>query len=320
MKRALLTLLLAATAAAQTPDRLSFALPDHPGTLSFDQGPLNIVELSARPDNSELGIRAESPDLRFLGFLFIWPGKSALTAESCREDMFKNEHATDADVHDRVQMKSASGAEIALAAVVPKDAKSAIRAFVADGSLCADLLFSVEASAPSQTAALQAVKGLLNTLTFDPHAQPTFSGAFAYATVEFHNQQFKGAAIAYRAALDRVDTSDNPIKWRRVTTDQLSMSLGISGDLKASRAVNQAAIAHDPTYPLYYYNLACADAEEGNAEAARTHLQAAFDRRANTLPGEKLPDPATDDSILKLKSNKDFWLFVQSLNAPTKKS
>ena len=120
--------------------------------------------------------------------------------------------------------------------------------------------------------------------------------------------------------LNRVDSSDNPTKWRRVTTDQLSMSLGIVGDLRGSRAVNEAAIAKDPTYPLYYYNLACADAEEGNAQAARTHLQAAYERRANTLPGEKFPDPTTDDSLLKLKSNKDFWLFVQSLNAPAKKS
>lgn len=319
--KALAALLLAATAAAQTtPGKLSFALPDHPGSLSIDEGDFTILELSAKPDNGEFGIRAQAADIRFLGFLFLWPGKSNMTAATCRDDMFKNEQATPDDVHDQVQMKSASGAEIALAVVPPKNAQSAVRAFVASGSLCGDLLFSVEQSAPSQTAALQKVKGILNSLAFDPDARPTFPGAFAYATVEFHNHQFAGAARAYQAALERVDSSDNPTKWRRVTTDQLSMALGISGDLKASRAINEAAIAKDPTYPLYYYNLACADAEEGNAAAARTHLQAAFERRANTLPGEKMPDPTTDDSILKLKSNQEFWLFVQSLTAPTKKS
>jgi hypothetical protein len=87
----------------------------------------------------------------------------------------------------------------------------------------------------------------------------------------------------------------------------------MAGDLKRSRAINEAAIGQDPSYPLYYYNLACADAESGDSTAARKHLQQAFDRRGNTLKGETLPDPTKDDSILKLKNDKDFWNFVQSL-------
>jgi hypothetical protein len=66
-------------------------------------------------------------------------------------------------------------------------------------------------------------------------------------------------------------------------------------------------------HPLNYYNLACADAEQGNASDARTHLQQAFDRRANIIKGESMPDPAKDDSILKLKNDKAFWTFVLAL-------
>jgi hypothetical protein len=33
----------------------------------------------------------------------------------------------------------------------------------------------------------------------------------------------------------------------------------------------------------------------------------------NTLPGETMPDPTSDDSILKLKSNQEFWSFVETL-------
>jgi hypothetical protein len=43
-------------------------------------------------------------------------------------------------------------------------------------------------------------------------------------------------------ALAMVNESDEPVKFRRVVTDELSMSLGISGDLKGSREVNEAAI------------------------------------------------------------------------------
>ena len=91
------------------------------------------------------------------------------------------------------------------------------------------------------------------------------------------------------------------------------MSLGMSGDIKDSRAVAGKAIATDPDYPLNYYNLACADAEQGDATSAKLHLQQAFDRRANVLKGESMPDPTKDDSILKLKKNEAFWAFVLTL-------
>ena len=91
------------------------------------------------------------------------------------------------------------------------------------------------------------------------------------------------------------------------------MSLGMSGDFKDSRAVAENAIATDPDYPLNYYNLACADAEQGDATSAKLHLQQAFDRQANVLKGESMPDPTKDDSILKLKKNEAFWAFVLTL-------
>ena len=62
-----------------------------------------------------------------------------------------------------------------------------------------------------------------------------------------------------------------------------------------------------------YYNLACADAGEKKLSDARTHLQQAFDRKANMNPGEKMPVPAEGDSFLPYKSNKEFWTFIERL-------
>lgn len=319
----ILSLALAAvpSRAQLTPGKLSFALPVHPGNLSLDQGKFKITELSAKSNNGEFGIRAEDGDLHFLGFMFLWPEKPNLTSQTCRDEMLNSEsnNSLAADP-DRMMMKSASGTDIALVLVIPKSGKeSAVRAFVASGDLCGDLLFSVNKPITSQQLPMQQIKDILSTLRFDPLAKPSFRDAFAYATVEWEKHQIKGAAMAYQAALSLADTSDDPKMWRRVTTDQLTMALGMSGDIKGSRAINQSAIAKDPAYPLYYYNLACADAEEGNAGGARTHLQEAFDRRKNTLKGEAMPDPATDDSFLKLKDNKEFWDFVKSLSAQLKK-
>lgn len=316
-------LLATVTGAAQiTPGKLSFALPEHPGSLSLDQSSFKIVELSAKSNNNEFGIRADDGSLHFLGFLFLWPEKPNLTAAGCRDEMLKAEGPeTQATVKNRAMFKSTSGTDIALVLMIPPSGKfSTIRAFVASGELCGDLSFTDSHAVTQQTISSVAIKTILSSVQFDPQAKPTFRDAFAYATVEWQKEQIKGSALAYAAALKLVDTSDDPLKWRRVTTDQLSMALGMSGGLAQSRAVNQAAIAKDPGYPLYYFDLACADAESGDTIAARTHLQQAFDRRANTLEGESFPDPAADGSIQKLKSNKDFWFFVEGLSNQLKKN
>jgi tetratricopeptide (TPR) repeat protein len=157
------------------------------------------------------------------------------------------------------------------------------------------------------------LKAALDAFVFEPDYTPTSTdystlGALLYKFMK----SYASAAVYYQRALDTLP-SDAPLQIRRVLVDQLSMSYGISGQLKHSRAVNEAAIQTDPDYPLYYYNLACADAEQGKAADAKLHLQQAFDRKANTLPGEHLPDPTKDDSILKLKKDKSFWTFVESL-------
>jgi hypothetical protein len=299
--------------AQTTAGKLSFALPDHAGRLSLDQGGFKITELSVKSNGGEFGIRAEDGSLHLLGFLFVVPENPKLTAATCREAMLQHEDAaTQAAAKDRSAMKSATGVEIALVTMAaPNGGPTAVRAFVASGNLCGDLKFSVA----QQAMPMQKVKSILDTLTFDPQAKPTFRDAFEYATVAFDHDDLAGAAHAYRSALALVDGSDEPLKWRRVTTDQLAMALGMQGDLSTSRAVNYAAIRRDPDYPIYYYSLACADGEEGNAADAKAHLQQAFDRRANVLPGETMPDPATDDSFRQLMDDPAFAEFVKTLTA-----
>jgi len=316
-------LLLTTAGAAQiTPGKISFALPEHPGSLSFNQGNFKIDELSAKPNNSEFGVRAEDGDLKFLGFLFLWPEHPHLTSESCRDEMLKAEGSqTLAADQGRLDYITPNGVHVAMVLLLPPSGKSSsLRVFVAHEDLCADLSFTYAQPPTTAIFPMDRTKLILNSLTFDPDAKPTFLEAFAYATVEWNKQQVQGAAKAYAAALKVVATSDDPPKWRRVTTDQLSMALGISGDLKASIAVNQIAIEKDPAYPLYYYDLACADAESGDASAARVHLQQAFDRRANTLKGETFPDPTADDSFKKLSTNKDFWNLAESISQQLKKN
>ena len=101
----------------------------------------------------------------------------------------------------------------------------------------------------------------------------------------------KAAAPIYEEALRLLPANEPGNKWRRVTIDQAAMASGISGDIQKARMLLNAAVQADPAYPLNYYNLACADADEGNAADAKLHLQQAFDWKANVIPGENLPDP-----------------------------
>ncbi len=280
------------------------------------------MELSAKANGNEWGERAVQGKQHMLAFLFAAPDKAPLNASSCRDGMLEAEHAEKA-VQNRTSMRSASGVEIALAVLIaPNDARMSLRAFVASGDLCGDLLFNATDVQPGDEEAyrltMETAKQTLLTLTFDPSYKPTFKDVFAYAGVEYIKHEYAGAAAAYRTALAMVNQSDDPLKFRRVVTDQLSMSLGISGDLKGSREVNETAIAKDPEYPLYYYNLSCADAEAGDPKAARTHLQQAFDRRTHTLKGEAFPDPTEDDSLQKLRKDDAFWSLAQQVSQQLK--
>jgi hypothetical protein len=299
---------------AQTkPVRLHFALPEHSGSLTFAPAQWTVTELSAKPNGNELGIRARQGDVQMLAFLFTWPEKAPLTSSSCRDEMLQSLRVPADVLSEKREITNHDGTKVALVTInspaKDKEVWHHIRAFTASDDLCADISFSSQ-----QPINRASIEQILSTLQFDSLSKPSFTDAFFYATILWDHHQLDGATKAFEVALSHVETSDDPEKWRRVVVDQLAMSYGMAGDLRHSRAVNEAAIARDPSYPLYYYNLACADAEEGNVAAAHEHLQQAFDRRSKTLPNEKFPDPATDDSFLKLKSNKQFWAFVQSIS------
>ena len=127
---------------------------------------------------------------------------------------------------------------------------------------------------------------------------------------------YKAAAPVFERALTLwPESHESDQTMKRMLTDQAGMAYGMSGDIRKARSIFEKAIAEDPGYPLYYYNLACADAEEKNLVGAQKHLREAFDRKANVIRGEKMPDPTTDDSFLPYRDNKEFWTFLESLRA-----
>jgi tetratricopeptide (TPR) repeat protein len=307
--------------AATTPGRIQVPVSDQwrPKEIAlYDSGTRPVVTLQNAATNMTMSV-------------ILFPYETdKLTAETCRKDVLdpilQNLESSATVKNKKMETHPLpSGASLAVGSYLIANLSNLIDSpiqqenffgFLSSAHTCAEIHLS---KANYTSADLPLFNAALDQFTFDADYQPTTMDYTILGSIYYQvAHDYPAAAVYYQRALDTVASDPPHLNQRRYLTDQLSMSYGISGDIKHSRKINEQAIQVDPDYPLYYYNLACSDAEQGKATDARTHLQQAFDRKANTLANEHLPDPATDDSILKLKKNKDFWAFVQTLSPQAK--
>jgi predicted Zn-dependent protease len=123
----------------------------------------------------------------------------------------------------------------------------------------------------------------------------------------FEQSKFREAIGPYETARSlekrgKKLTSDQ----HRILTDQLAMAYGVSGELKKAHALLEDAVQQDPEYPLNYYNLACAFAQEGDKTKMLANLSLAFKHKDHVVKGENLPDPRADFSFRDYVQDPDF--------------
>jgi tetratricopeptide (TPR) repeat protein len=317
-------LLACSSALAQTaPDsQFKLALPGHQGQLKWSAEGFTVIQSSAKPNGREIGIRGKdgSGRLAFLGFLFEFPEQAPLTSAKCRDGVL--EPATKSNPNLKVVASSMTGQPGSLpVASVSYTAKAkngstvySVRGFVATGDICGDLEFYSDKPITTDDADLRKI---FASYQLDENYAPKFGDIFVYARLLYQSQMYSAAAPMFEAALLKLKDEPGATTrdGRRVLIDQAGMAYGISGDVAKARTIFESAIVEDPDYPLYYYNLACADAEEKKLSDARLHLQQAFARKANVIAGESMPDPTRDDSFQPYRDNKDFWKFLENLQA-----
>ena len=305
----------------QAPSDSSFklALPHHPGQLKWSANGFTIIQSSAKPNGNEIGIRGqdESHRLAFLGFLFVFPEQAPLTSLKCRDGVLgpAEKGHTSLTIGSTGQTASPGSLPVAWVTYTAKGANGlvySVRAFVATADICGDLEFY---SAKPISADDLNVKTILASYQLDEHYTPKFADTFVYAQLLYKSQQYSTAAPMFEEALGKLKDEPRAATkdGKRVLVDQAGMAYGMSGKTGKSREIFQKAVAEDPDYPLYYYNLACADAEENKLADARLHLQQAFARKSNLIAGETMPEPTKDNSFLPHRGNQDFWMFLQSL-------
>jgi len=127
-----------------------------------------------------------------------------------------------------------------------------------------------------------------------------------------HNYQGAIGPYSQSLELEKANPTLEKSLWY-VLVDNLGMSYGVTGNLQKAKETFEYGVSKDPEYPLFYYNLACTYAEMDDATEAKDYLKKAFDHKANTMPGERLPDPRKDDSFQKLMKNKEFRELAEAL-------
>jgi hypothetical protein len=305
-----------------TGNEFKLALPDHRGQMRWPMEGFNVIESSAKPNGREIGIRGrdESGRLNFLGFLFLVSEQGPMTSARCRDSALEPEKKSNPTLKVAETLENVHSGPPAVSVVTyttqAHGSKTVhmVRGFVAVGDICGDLQFYSDSPIRADDADLRRI---FANYTLDENYIPKFDDDFVYAQILYKAHLYKAAAPIFEMALTKLgeDSGADTKTMRRVTTDQAGMAYGMSGDVPKARAIFEKAVASDPEYPMYYYNLACADAEEKNLAGARINLQKAFDHKANVIAGENMPDPTTDDSFVPYHKDKEFWTFLEGLHS-----
>jgi tetratricopeptide (TPR) repeat protein len=165
-----------------------------------------------------------------------------------------------------------------------------------------------QASDPDPFAAV------LQTVHMLPDYAPGLMDYFQYGNLYYLDHNSAKAAIYYQQTLNL--ERKNPTleaSFLRVLIDNLGMSYGVSGDLARAKETFDYGVSRDPTYPIFYYNLACTYAEMNDLPTSLTYLKKAFEYRSNVIAGEKMPDPRKDHSFQRFRTDESFMKTIASL-------
>ena len=131
----------------------------------------------------------------------------------------------------------------------------------------------------------------------------------------FRQKKYLEAIPAYEWTM-KIDPSFKilDLTHARILTDNLGTAYGITGQLKKAKDLFEKAVKKDRTYPMYYYNLACAFAELGDITKAIANIELAVKFKSNLLPNERLPNPLSDSSFQKCLGDPRFVRIVRALD------
>jgi tetratricopeptide (TPR) repeat protein len=151
--------------------------------------------------------------------------------------------------------------------------------------------------------------------------KPDSATEFGYGSIYYLHQDWAKACAHYEKSLqlERQKRALNATQWN-VLVDNLGMAYAMSGDISKAKATFAYGTQENPTYPMFRYNLACADSELGDLDGALEQLRLAFQYKSNSNPGEGVPDPTKDDSFKNYLSDPRFAKLAKELCPSSKRT
>jgi tetratricopeptide (TPR) repeat protein len=288
------------------------SVPDKPVALQIDLRQLSLQENTLRPDGA--GARLLAHDASWTLSAFAYPVESVLTAQALREQEWGG--LRKAPVKAMQVKTSERGATALLEYFVESFQGKNIQqknvvAYRVSGNQGFEVHISKVGYSPDDDVFFNA---FLDAIKLLENFQPDSRDRFRYGSFFYLQKNWPRAIEQYEKALDleRTKKALPQAEWR-VLVDNLGMAYGISGDLQRAKRMFEFGITQDPEYPMFHYNLACSDAELNDLDNALQDLRAAFRYRANSIPGEGMPDPAKDSSFEKYMNDPRFKAEAQQL-------
>lgn len=287
------------------------------------------VEINEVQQKSRKYVLAKNEKIGVTISVMLERGSQPATSQECRDSASRRpkqagtDSVTDIGIHD---VGPFSVAEFTIGQVGGFNLNQRnIFACLAKEDIYADVHISKMSFRPSEEGLLMAyVEGaeIIDKTGEVISSGPTSLDYFKEGTLSYEKNDYKNAIDPYQKAFDL--EKQNPklgqTLWR-VLLDNLATAYGITGDLKNSRDVITYGMSKDPTYPLFYYNMACVYAESKDLENTMANLKKAFQYKQNMITGETMPNPRTDDSFQGFMHTKEFLDLLDSLeHSPTEVS
>lgn len=290
-------------------------LPDQQPGLHLDLLRLNLESNSLRPDGQSRRLQAGNSQGWVLTS-FMFPLKSATGSKGLREDELadlRNGAAKDGIVIS--QLKTYENGPITMAEYFVEEFRGRkihqknVWGYMASDGTGLDVHISKIMYTPADQKFMDA---LVSGMMLIPEYQQDSKTLFGYGSLYFLQKDWSRAAQEYEKALTEEKAKRQlPANEWTVLVDNLGMAYALSGNLDKARSTFEYGVTQDPTYPMFHYNLACASAESADLNGAVDQLRLAFRYKANSLPGEGIPDPAKDDSFQRYLADAKFLQLVK---------
>ncbi len=289
------------------------SIPGVKGVLTIDVGP-TTWESFVRPDGKETQLRAMHRTDKLVITAFLQRVKFPASAEKCRAEWWP---MTGKAPIKREDLRQSERQGITMVEFIIPEFKGnqihqkSLHAYLGIRDLCAEVhLSKVQFVTEDQKLfddVLTTVRLLPDGSAVEDSSQTPKNQYLAEGSQFYLRHNYAAAAERYQKALD-LEKKERTLSssFFRVLVDNLGMSYGMTGRLSEARDTFEYGVAQDKEYPLFYYLLACTYGEMGKMDDSLVQLRLAYKYKANTIPGESLPDPLKDDSFRNFVKDKNF--------------